>query len=213
MSTVMQAGGFVPRYNAVERTTHWTVAIAFVIATVSGLALFHPAFWGLSALLGGGVWTRILHPWAGLIMVIAFVPMVLWYWRDNLIRPYDTAWARRLPDVLMNRDEGIPEIDKYNIGQKLLFWTVTAMLLLLVASGLVLWFDTDLRLPIPLVRVSGFVHAFSAFVLFVGMIVHIYSAVFWIRGSTRAMLRGVVTVNWAKHHHPLWARRVTGARK
>ena len=213
MSTVMTNVSLVPRYNAVERSTHWVLAISFVVATLSGLALFHPAFWFLSSLLGGGVWSKTLHPWAGLVMSVAFVPMALWYWRDNLLRDYDFAWLKRLPDVLLNKGGDLPEIDKYNAGQKLLFWSIIGSLLVLLASGFVLWFDTDLKLPIALVRISGAAHMLAAFVLFMGMIVHIYSAVFWIRGSMRAMLRGQVKTGWAKHHHPLWYRRVTGQRK
>jgi len=49
-------------------------AIAFVLAALSGLALFHPAMFGLSSLFGGGPWTRILHPFIGLFMVFAFIP-------------------------------------------------------------------------------------------------------------------------------------------
>jgi formate dehydrogenase subunit gamma len=52
----------IVRYTANERTNHWIVAIAFVLAALSGLALFHPALYWLSALFGGGPWTRILHP-------------------------------------------------------------------------------------------------------------------------------------------------------
>ncbi|MCU0950954.1 MAG: formate dehydrogenase subunit gamma [Burkholderiaceae bacterium] len=213
MSMVMKGTSFVPRYNAVERSTHWTLAISFVIATISGLALFHPAFWFLSGFLGGGVWSKTLHPWAGLVMFIAFVPMALWYWRDNLIRSYDIAWMKRLPEVLMNTGKDLPEIDKYNAGQKMLFWSIIASLVVLLLSGFVLWFDTDYKLPALLIRLSGAAHVLAAFVLFMGMIVHIYSAVFWIRGSMRAMVRGEVKVGWAKHHHPLWYKRVTGKGK
>lgn len=213
MSTAMKDTSFVPRYNALERSTHWTLAISFVIATLSGLALFHPSFWFLSSFLGGGVASKNLHPWAGLVMCLAFVPMTMWYWRDNLIRDYDRKWMARLPDVLMNKGGDLPEIDKYNAGQKMLFWSIIVSLLLLLVSGLVLWYDTDLKLPVFWVRVSGVAHVLGAFILFMGMIVHIYSAVFWIRGSMRAMLRGEVKAGWAKHHHPLWYRRVRGERR
>jgi ferredoxin len=63
--------GDVPRYNANERVTHWVVAITFVLLAASGLAFFHPAFWFLTSLLGGGAWARILHPFIGVVM---FVP-------------------------------------------------------------------------------------------------------------------------------------------
>lgn len=212
MSTVMKAPTFVPRYNESQRVTHWLVALSFVVATLSGLALFHPAFWFLSGALGGGVWSRTLHPWAGLVMVVAFVPMALWYWRDNIIRPYDVAWIKRLPDVLNNSGKDLPEIDKYNAGQKMLFWSIIGSLVLLLLSGLVLWYHPDMKLPVGLVRASGVVHVLASFVLFLGMLVHVYSAVLWIRGSMRAMVRGNVKAGWAKHHHPLWYKRVRGER-
>lgn len=210
MSTAVKHAGFVPRYNTVERCTHWTLAISFIIATISGLALFHPVFWSLSSLLGGGVTSRIIHPWAGLLMCIAFVPMFFWYWRDNLIRDYDVAWLKHLPQHLLNQHGG-PEIDKYNAGQKLLFWSIIGSLVLLLFSGFALWFDTSV--PIWIVRISGVLHVLASFVLFMGMIVHIYSAIFWIRGSMRAMVRGEVKENWARNHHPLWYRRVTSKAK
>ena len=46
--------------------------------------------------------------------------------------------------------------------------------------------------------------------LIVGIIVHVYAALFWVRGSLRAMTRGTVSHAWARHHHPLWYRRMTG---
>lgn len=199
--------GFLPRYNGAERATHWTVALSFLIAGMSGLAMFHPAFWFLSGALGGGVWSRLLHPWAGIVMCVAFAPMAMWYWRDNLIRDYDVAWMKKLPSVLMNNAHGLPEIDKYNAGQKMLFWSLVSSLATLFVTGFVLWFDTDWKLAGWLVQLCGLLHALAAFVLFMGMIVHIYSAVLWIRGSMRAMVRGEVKTGWAFHHHPLWAKR------
>lgn len=200
----------VPRYNAVERITHWVVAITFILLAASGLAFFHPAFWFLTNLLGGGVWARILHPFLGLVMFAFFATMALRYWRDNIIRPYDREWGKRLVDVLNNRDDDLPEIDKYNLGQKQLFWTMIVTMILLLVSGLVLWRDTIFAFPVTLVRISAVVHALAAFVLMVGIVVHIYSAIFWVRGSLRAMTRGSVSRGWASHHHPLWYRRVSG---
>jgi formate dehydrogenase subunit gamma len=206
--------GDVPRYNASERVIHWIVALTFILLAASGLALFHPAFWFLTVVLGGGVWTKILHPFIGVVMVIAFAPMAVRYWRDNLIRPYDREWNKRLLDVINNRDDNLPEIDKYNIGQKQLFWAMVVTLVLLLASGLAMWRPYfAAAFPIPLIRIAAVVHMLSAFVLMVGIIVHVYSAIFWVKGSLRAMTRGTVGRGWAKHHHPLWYRRVTGIEK
>jgi formate dehydrogenase subunit gamma len=213
MSHVVMQSGAVPRYNATERVVHWTVAITFILLAASGLALFHPAFWFLTGLLGGGTWTRILHPFIGIVMSVAFAWMAVRYWKDNVIQSYDREWGKRLGDVINNRDHDLPEIDKYNLGQKQLFWAMVITMLLLLLSGVVLWRDTVMTFPVTVVRIAAVVHAASAFVLMVGIIVHIYSAIFWVKGSLRAMTRGDVSHGWAKHHHPLWYRRVTGNTK
>ena len=213
-SHVAMKSGDVPRYNANERVTHWIVAITFLLLAASGLAFFHPAFWFLTSLLGGGVWARILHPFIGVVMFVFFALMAMRYWKENVIQPYDREWKKRLSDVINNRDHNLPEIDKYNIGQKQLFWTMIITMVLLLVSGVMLWrpYFAD-AFSITLIRIAAVVHAASAFVLMVGIVVHIYSAIFWVRGSLRAMTRGTVTHAWAKHHHPLWYRRVTGSTK
>jgi formate dehydrogenase subunit gamma len=69
------------------------------------------------------------------------------------------------------------------------------------------YFTDDI--PIWLNRIAVLVHAVSAFVLILSIIVHIYAAI-WTRGSIRAMTRGTVSAAWAKHHHRGWYRQVTG---
>src|SRR5215471_3444710 len=127
MAVVMRSGE-VPRYNASERVTHWIVAILFVLLAASGLALFHPAFWFLSALLGGGPWSRILHPFLGVAMFLSFGALALQVLDDNRIDDADRQWMKRLRDYIENRDANMPEIGKYNAGQKYAFWTILGCL-------------------------------------------------------------------------------------
>ena len=210
MAVVMRSGE-IRRYDANERLTHWIVAILFFLLAASGLAFFHPSFWFLSVLLGGGTWARILHPVIGVLMFAFFFVMAMRYWNDNKIQPYDREWGKRLSDVINNRDDNLPAIDKYNVGQKQLFWTMIVTMVLLVVSGIMMWrpYFAD-AVPIPLIRIAAVVHMLSAFVLIVGIIIHVYAALFWVRGSLRAMTRGTVSRAWARHHHPLWYRRMTG---
>jgi formate dehydrogenase subunit gamma len=206
--------GDVARYSPNERVTHWIVALMFLLLAASGLAFFHPAFWFLTSALGGGPWARILHPFLGVVMFAFFATMAMRYWNDNKIQAYDLEWKKRLSDVVNNRDQGLPEIDKYNVGQKQLFWTMIVTMALLLVTGVILWRPYFAGFfPILLIRIAGLLHAVSAFVLILGIIVHIYAGIFWVRGSLRAMTRGTVTHAWAKHHHPLWYRRMTGNAK
>ncbi len=212
MAVVMRSGE-IRRYDANERLNHWAVAILFVLLAASGLAFFHPAFWFLSALLGGGNWARILHPFLGVLMFVLFFVMAMRYWDDNRIRPYDREWGKRLRDVIANRDDDLPEIDKYNAGQKYLFWVMVASMVLLVISGIIMWRPYFAEaFAINVIRIAAVVHAISAFILILGIIAHIYAAVFWVVGAMRAMTRGTVSRAWARHHHPLWYRRMSGSK-
>jgi formate dehydrogenase subunit gamma len=211
---VIVRSGEVPRYAASDRVTHWAVAVLFLLLAASGLAFFHPVFWGLTGLLGGGTWARILHPFLGVAMFVLFFVLAARVWQDNIIRPYDREWGRRMSDVINNRDDNLPAIDKYNIGQKQLFWTMIVTMALLLVSGIIMWRPYFAGMfAIPVLRIAAVVHMLSFFVLLIGVIIHIYAAIFWVRGSMRAMTRGTVSHAWAKHHHPLWYQRVTGGRR
>jgi formate dehydrogenase subunit gamma len=173
---------------------------------VSGLALFHPSMFWLTALFGGGQWTRILHPFVGLVMFVSFLILAVRFWHHNYLDRDDVQWLRQIDDVLANREENLPEIGRYNAGQKLLFFTMVGCLFLLLCSGVVIWRRYfSVYFPIEVVRLAALVHACAAFVLIVGIVVHIYAAI-WIKGSVGAMVRGTVTLGWARKHHPKWFR-------
>ena len=200
----------IQRYTARERSNHWVVAIAFILAGLSGLALFHPAFFFLTNLFGGGPWTRILHPFIGALMLLAFMAMAARFWRHNRFTPADRQWMKRIKDVMCNRDQGLPELGKYNAGQKVLFWVMVVSIPLLLLSGIVIWQPWFAPyFPIGLLRVAVVIHALAAWVMILGIIVHVYAAI-WVRGTVRAMTRGTVSAAWAKHHHRAWYREMTG---
>ncbi len=199
----------VTRYSPRDRANHWLIAISFILLAISGLALFHPAFFFLSNLLGGGTWSRILHPFIGVVLAVAFFFFAMGMWPQNKITAADREWQKRLGDILCNKTQGLPEIGKYNIGQKYLFWTLVISIALLLISGIVIWQPWFTPyFPITLVRLAALLHAVAGFVAILGIIIHIYSAI-WVKGSIRAMTHGTVTAAWAKHHHPGWHKEVS----
>ena len=201
----------IRRYPDHTRINHWAVAITFFCAALSGLAIFHPALFPLSMLFGGGPWTRILHPFFGVFMVLGFVLLFVQVWRENLWRPRDTAWLKAAPHLIKTGDEkSMPAPGKYNAGQKLVFWAFGVSLLLLFVTGFAFWqpWFAD-YFPIWLRRIAVVVHSASAVVLILSVIAHIYAAI-WVKGTMRAMTRGTVTENWARQNHPLWYREISG---
>ncbi|WP_263218342.1 formate dehydrogenase subunit gamma [Pseudomonas atacamensis] len=197
------------RYSANQRTNHWLVAILFFMAGLSGLALFHPSLFWLSNLFGGGTWTRILHPYMGIAMFVLFLGLVFSFWRTNFFIANDRQWLRRINRVMVNDEESVPPVGKYNAGQKLLFWTLLLCMLALLFSGLVIWRAWfSAYFGITTLRWAMLLHALAGFVLVLSIIVHIYAGL-WIKGSVDAMLHGWVSRPWAKKHHALWYREVT----
>jgi formate dehydrogenase subunit gamma len=200
----------IQRYTARERNNHWVVAIAFILAALSGLALFHPAFFFFTNLFGGGPWTRILHPFIGVLLFLFFMLMAMRFWRLNHFTSADRQWMKQIKGVLCNHDERLPEVGKYNAGQKYVFWMVVVAVPVLLLSGIVIWQPWFAPyFPIGLLRVAVVVHALAAWIMILGIIVHIYAAI-WVKGSVRAMTRGTVSAAWAKQHHRAWYRQMTG---
>ncbi len=203
----------VQRYNAAERINHWAVAILFVLLTLSGLALFHPLFFFLVNLFGSGTWARILHPFFGVVLFLSFLGLAAKFWAQNHITSTDREWGKRFGDILANRAGNLPEIGKYNLGQKYVFWTLVVTVPLLLLSGVIIWQPYFApAFPVGFIRLAAVVHAFAAFVAILTIIVHVYAAI-WTRGSIRAMTRGTVTAAWARHHHPGWYKEVSKGAK
>jgi formate dehydrogenase subunit gamma len=196
----------VQRYGAATRINHWLIAITFLLLALSGLALFHPALFWLTNLFGGGPWTRILHPFIGCFMAAAFLLLAAQVWKDNRMEPRDWAWLRRIGDEINNREEKLPEVGRYNAGQKLLFYVLVVCLACLLLSGIVIWrVYFSAYFPIRVIRLASLAHAFFGFVLICAIIVHADAAI-WVKGSIRAMTRGWVTPGWAWKHHRAWFR-------
>jgi formate dehydrogenase subunit gamma len=201
--------GRIERYGAATRINHWIVAISFILLALSGLSLFHPALFWLTNLFGGGPWTRILHPFIGCFMVAAFLLLSLKLWRHNLLQRRDWIWLRKIGDVVNNREQNLPDVGRYNGGQKILFFTIIVCLTFLLLSGILIWRQYfSGYFTIEVVRLGALAHAFFAFVLICAIIVHIYAGI-WVKGSIRAMTRGWVTPGWAWKHHRAWFREVT----
>ncbi len=201
--------GFVQRYTPQERANHWFVAITFILLALSGLAFFHPAFFFLSNLFGGGTWARILHPFAGVVFFLAFLRLAVRVAKYNRITEADRQWREQMPEIMLNRAHDLPEIGRYNIGQKYLFRTLLVTISLLLLSGIVIWqpyFEPSFA--VGLVRIAAVTHALAAFATIIAIIVHIYAA-YWTRGAIRGMTRGTVTAAWAKYHYPGWYKDVS----
>ncbi|MBN9003573.1 MAG: formate dehydrogenase subunit gamma [Rhizobiales bacterium] len=201
----------VDRYPVAARINHWITAISLVLLALSGLALFTPALYFLTGLFGGGQLTRIIHPWIGVVLFLSFMGLFFRFFRLNLWERTDSVWMGRLRDVLANEENKLPEVGKYNAGQKMVFWSMSLFILVLITSGVVIWDQYfGNYFTIEQKRIAVLIHSATAIVAICVWIVHVYAAI-WVRGTIGAMTRGKVTGGWAWRHHRRWLKDlVTG---
>jgi formate dehydrogenase subunit gamma len=209
MTTVVREGE-VLRHATYTRVLHWTVAIFFIPALLSGFAIYSPWIYrAVTPLFGGGAMTRLLHPWFSLGFLVAFALQFLNWLGPMTWNADDRRWVRRIRAYVSNADRREPDyVDFFNGGQKLYFWAIAASAVLFLLSGLPMWFPRTLgRITVDI----GYVlHDIAALVMLAGFIVHIYESTAAARGTFRAMTRGTVERRWARTHHPAWYRRITG---
>lgn len=203
----------IVRYTPGQRANHWMVALCFVLLALSGLALFHPVFWWLSWLFGGGSWARFIHPWIGVVMAVFSLLLALRLCKGNAMQRHDWQWLARLGSVIGKRDDRVPEAGRYNAGQKLIYYAQVLLVLGLLLTGIVMWreYFGDGLFSVGLIRLASLLHALFAVLMICAIIVHVYAAI-WVKGSLRAMTRGTVSPGWAWKHHRLWWRSLRDGR-
>ncbi len=207
----------VPRYSGSARINHWIVAISFVLLMISGLALFHPSLYWMTGLFGGGPTARWVHPWLGIVLLIGFLGLFIRFFAANLPERTDWVWLSKLRHVLAGREEYLPEVGKYNAGQKFVFWAQAFLVLVMFVTGIGLWpaglayFEQLLgfKATIDQRRMAAVIHAGAAVATIAIWIIHVYAAI-WVRGTISAMTRGTVTGGWAWRHHRKWLRKEIG---
>ena len=207
----MVVGEELVRFRYYTRVVHWGVALTFFICLFTGLPIWTPIFGWLAPLFGGLAVCRWLHPWSGIAFaVFALLQFVHWAGEMRM-----TAADKRFNSSILaylRWETHDPEVGKFNGGQKLLFWLSSLAALVLLVTGVVLWWPELAFFSAPVREVSWVLHdvTFIAFMLLI--FGHIYLAIAE-PGTYSAMVKGTVTKAWARLHHPAWYRDVTGDRR
>ena len=210
-------GRLIERFNAVERTTHWTLAISFTLLALSGIVIL----WGKHIVLpwlgyAGFSWLTImsknLHNFIGPLFIFSVIVMALLFLKDNLPRAYDIDWMKKFGGMFSKTGEEVPS-GRFNAGEKVVFWAGLLGLGALVSiTGLILDFP-NWNQGRELMQQANVVHAIAA-VFFISMIMgHAYLGTIGMEGAYRAMRDGYVDETWAKEHHAIWYDEVKQGRR
>ncbi|QWK19731.1 MAG: formate dehydrogenase subunit gamma [Hydrogenobacter thermophilus] len=196
----------IERFSRFDRVVHWVVAITFIYLFLSGLGIYSPKFAWLLPVLGGLDFARWLHPWAGLVFSVGVLLMFLKWSKDFLLTSDDMVWLKNVKHYIKGEEEKLPEVGKYNAGQKVFGWLVFVGCLVFLITGILMWFPGNF--PITLTRVSIVLHDLAFILVGAGFIVHVYMGTVGVPGSLSGMITGKVSALWAMRHHPRWFREV-----
>src|SRR5258707_4436770 len=116
--------GTLIRNTAAARVNHWITGGCFVLLLLSGLAMFHPMLFFLAELFGGGQWNRAVHPWIGTVLLVSYTGLIVQFWRDNLWSRDDIGLMKAIDRVLFNKEVGVPEVQRFNVGQTFVFSSI-----------------------------------------------------------------------------------------
>lgn len=202
--------GELLRHPVYTRFLHWMVAIFFIPALLSGLAIYSPwLFRWFTPLFGGGAMTRLLHPWFSLFFVISFTFQSLNWLRVMAWTGKDRKWLGHIKQYVTNEEKVEPEyVGFFNGGQKLYFWAIVASSIIFLLTGLIMWFPEVFgRIP---VAISYVLHDVAGLIMLAGLVIHIYESTASQPGTFRSMTRGTVSKEWAWTHHPAWYAEATG---
>lgn len=189
----------VRRFSRAERWIHRTTAALTGVCVSSAAALYLPQ---LAELVGRRHLVVTVHVWSGLLLLVPFLlGLGSRAFRADLrvlnrFGPHDRIWLR---SALRRR--GPRPAGKFNAGQKVYAAWLAGAVLVLLGTGLLMWFTGFA----PLVWRTGatFVHDWLALALGLVLAGHIGKAL-GDPEARRGMRTGFVARWWADGEHPLW---------
>ena len=212
--TTGEPGERILRYTLAERVNHWFAALTYIYCLITGLSFWSPYMYWLAAIVGGGPTARFWHPWIGLAFAASVFWMYITWDRDMRITDADRRWSKAMKYYIENEDQNLPPEGRFNYGQKLFFWLMFYGIILLVISGIGLWFVEGIPWSLRWLRyLSVAVHVAAALATIGGFIIHVYMGTAMVRGGFTSIIRGEVSSAWAQTHHRLWYEEVTRGKR
>ncbi|MFF4119843.1 cytochrome b/b6 domain-containing protein [Streptomyces sp. NPDC001714] len=190
------------RFTAAERWIHRTTGLLMGLCVATAACLYIPQ---LAVLVGRRELVVRIHECAGLALP---VPVILGlasraFRRDlgflNRFGPHDKLWLH----AALSRDKrpSSRPAGKFNAGQKIYANWIAGATLVMLATGLLMWF-THLT-PLMWRTSATFVHDWLALTIGIVLAGHIGMAL-GDPEARRGLRTGTVSRQWAKREHPLW---------
>ena len=200
-----RSGRSIVRFNPAERFVHWMTASCFIVLALSGLNVT----FGRGLLLplmtpeAFTTWSELAkyaHNYLSLPFTLGVILIFFMWLAGNIPNRVDIEWFKR-GGGLVGGDH--PPAQRFNGGQKAIYWIVVLGGAAVAISGYVLifpFYGTD----VATMQDAEMIHGIIAMLFIAAMVGHIYMGTIGMEGAFEAMGEGTVDVNWAREHHALW---------
>lgn len=189
------------RFTRAERWVHLGTAVLTLVCIATAAVLYNGS---LMLRVGHRHVVELIHVYSGFALPL---PMVLGLaslaYRTDLSRlnrfsASDWRWLRS-----RTRRDGTIAVGKFNAGQKVNAWLSCASILVLLGSGVIMYFTglTSLAWRTG----ATFVHDWFALAFGLLVVGHIYKAITDAE-ARKGMRHGTVSTRWALDEHDEWAR-------
>lgn len=203
------SGKKLMRYTLSERTIHWFMATVFIILGLTGLIILY----GRSTLIpmvGNETFSplasfsKVSHDLIGPLFALALILMFLKYLKKNYFAKGDLSWLLKGGGLI---GKGHPRAGFFNTGEKMVFWLLITVGLVITVSGFILLF-ANFGQGREIMELSHLVHGIAVLGLIAVILGHIYLGSIGYQGAYEGMSTGYCDLNWAKEHHIGWAETV-----
>jgi formate dehydrogenase subunit gamma len=202
-----QPGGYLRRFDTVERLVHWSTAIMMLTLIVTGAILYLPA---LALRIGHRGLVENIHVITGLSLLGPLVLALAGPWGKRLwadLRRFD-RWGPSDFDWFkgMARRKGLPR-DKFNGGQKAEAAFLGAAMAAALATGVIMRFAPSSW--VTWATGATLVHDALFFAIVVAVLAHVAFALSR-PDQLVSMITGRIPRAWAKSHAAAWLAEIEG---
>jgi formate dehydrogenase gamma subunit len=219
--------GKIRRFSNFRIIEHQLNMTAFAVLIITGLSQKYYAYdfsqWVIIN-LGGIDAVRLIHRYTGLCfalltiahITVGSVGVIFRKWPASMvINKKDFTDAIENIRYYFGITDKPARCDRYDYKQKFEYWGVVVGGLLMITTGLVLWFPTTVvtYLPGELIPAAKAAHSNEALLAFLVIVVwHLYNSIFSpeVFPLDTAIFTGKISVSRMKHEHPLEYERITG---
>jgi len=195
----------IVRFSAFERFVHWMTATCFIILALSGLNITFGKnvllpLMGPSAFSTWSLAAKYAHNFISFPFILGVILIFFMWLGGNIPNKVDIAWFKRGGGII-GRDQ--PPAERFNGGQKGVYWVVVLGGTAVAISGYLLMFPF-FGTTIAGMQLAQVVHGVVAVLFIAAMLAHIYIGTIGMEGAFEAMGKGTVDLKWAEEHHSLW---------